>query len=344
MSVNKRSYFILLCFFISFVTHSCNSISSSSVDSLNYIILGNRYAEKGNFVKSAEQYKKALLEEPNSTTAKRNLGIVLVKMSKYKEALSFLNNVLPSYPKDSELYYFLGEANRGLGFENEAKKAYQYSLALVPTDLRSIKSLSWIYLKTGYYDEAEKLIKKEYEKNPLDLQLMLIMTSIDVKKERYIKAINAMRDFEKSEYKIISKDQTTAETEKVLLLNVLGNAYAGINDCNKAQKLFGLVLQSRPFLAQTLTDSAKCDLKSNKAIQAKGKLEKAYSAEPDYPETLYLLGKINTNEDPKKAVFYYKRFIELTSEDKSFAFESRQAQASLEFLKGKNFDSSKKID
>lgn len=76
---------------------------------------------------------------------------------------------------------------------------------------------------------------------------MLIMTSIDVKKERYSKAIRAMKEFEKSNFKIVSKDQTTAETEKILLLNVLGNAYAGISDCTKAQKIFEIVLKSALF-------------------------------------------------------------------------------------------------
>jgi tetratricopeptide (TPR) repeat protein len=342
--MKKNSIFKLLAITSTIITlQSCSSTSTSS-NSLTYIISGNKYAEKGEFSKSAEQYKLALKEEPNSSTAKRNLGLVLVKISKYKEAVNLLNDVAPSYPKDAELYYFLGEANRGIGFEKESIKAYQHSLSITPNDLRTIKSISWVYLKTGDYDEAEKLIKKSYEKNPLDLQLMLIMTSLDVKKERYSKAIKEMQEFEKSEYKIVSKDQTTAETEKILLLNVLGNAYAGINDCNKAQKIFDIVLKTRPFLAPTLTDSAKCDLKTNNTIQAKGKLEKAYSSEPDYPEALFLLGKIYSNNDPKKAEFYYKRFIELSSDDKTFESESKQAQASLELLQTKNFDSSKKSD
>ncbi|WP_397600488.1 tetratricopeptide repeat protein [Silvanigrella sp.] len=341
-----KNNFILTILSLTFsiTTLSSCSTPSNSSNSINYIISGNKYAEKGDFTKSAEQYKLALKQEPNSNTAKRNLGLVLVKISKYKEAVALLNDVAPNYPKDSELYYFLGEANRGIGFEKESIKAYQYALNLNPNDLRTIKSLSWVYLKIGNYDQAENLIKKSYDKNPLDLQLMLIMTSIDVKKERYTKAIKKMQEFEKSEYKIVSRDQTTAETEKILLLNVLGNAYAGINDCNKAQKIFDIVLKSRPFLAPTLTDSAKCDLKTNNTIQARGKLEKAYSSEPDYPETLFLLGKIYTNHDPKKAAFYYKKFIEISSDDKNFEMESKQAQASLDQLQAKNFDSSKKSD
>jgi tetratricopeptide (TPR) repeat protein len=342
--MKKGSIFKIITLSFLFITLQSCSSTSFSPNSLTYIISGNKYAEKGDFPKSAEQYRLALKEEPNSSTAKRNLGLVLVKISKYKEAVQLLNDVAPSYPKDAELYYFLGEANRGIGFEKESIKAYKHSLSIAPNDLRTIKSLSWVYLKTGKYDEAEMIIKKSYEKNPLDLQLMLIMTSLDVKKERYLKAIKEMREFEKSEYKIVSRDQTTAETEKILLLNVLGNAYAGINDCNKAQKIFDIVLKTRPFLAPTLTDSAKCDLKTNNTIQAKGKLEKAYSSEPDYPEALFLLGKIYSNNDPKKAAFYYKRFIELSSDDKGLEAESKQAQDSLELLEAKNFDSSEKSD
>ncbi|WGL58864.1 tetratricopeptide repeat protein [Pigmentibacter sp. JX0631] len=322
---------------------SCMTSSNSS-DSIKYITMGNKYAEKGDFSRSAEQYRTALKIEPNSATAKRNLGLVLVKINKFKEALSLLTEVAPNYPKDSELLYFLGEAYRGVGFEKESIKAYQNALNINPNDLRVIKSISWVYLKTGKYDSAERMIKKSYEKNPLDLQLMLIMTSIDVKKERYTKAIKEMEEFEKSEFKIVSRDQTTAETEKILLLNVLGNAYAGINDCIKAQKIFDIVLKSRPFLAPTLTDSAKCDLKANNTIQAKGKLEKAYSSEPDYPEALYLLGKIYSSNNPKKAAFYYKKFIEISSDDKNYENESKEAQDTLTQLEAKNLDGSKKSD
>lgn len=342
MKKNKAILILSISYTVCFISACLSSPTSS--DSIKHIELGNKYAEKGDFSRAAENYRTALKFEPNSATAKRNLGIVLVKISKVKEAISLLNEVTPSYSKDPELFYFLGEAYRGIGFEKEAIKSLQIAINLNTKDLRPLKSLSWVYLKIGKYDLAEKMIKSSYEKNPLDLQLMLIMTSIDVKKERYTKAIKEMAEFEKSEFNIISKDQTTAETEKILLLNVLGNAYAGINDCNKAQKIFDIVLKSRPFLAPTLTDSAKCDLKANNTIQAKGKLEKAYSSEPDYPEALFLLGKIYTSNNPKKAVFYYKKFIEISSVDKNYQNETKEAQNSLAQLEAKNLDNMKKSD
>ena len=342
--INRLKLSVSLFTLLIALSQGCTSISSKTPNSLSYILSGNKFAEKGEYAKSADQYKNALKEEPYSSTAKRNLGLVYVKMNKFKEAANLLSEVSSAYPKDPELFYFLGEAYRGLSLEQKAIVNYRQSLSLAPNDSRTIKSLSWVYLKTGEINEAEKLIKKNYEKNPLDLQLLLIMSSIDVKKGRYSKAIKEMKEFEKSDFKIISRDKTTAETEKILLLNVLGNAYLGINDCVKAQKIFDLVLQSRPFLASTLTDSAKCDLKSNNLSQAMGKLEKAYSAEPDYPESLFLLGKIYTQYDPKKAVFYYKRFLELSSENQSFINEFKQAQASINSLESKNLPSSQKSD
>ncbi|WP_186645485.1 tetratricopeptide repeat protein [Fluviispira vulneris] len=341
--IKKTFVNLLFSFIILIFISSCSSTKISS-ESLNYIISGNKYAEKGDFQSSANQYRLALKEEPNSTTAKRNLGLVSVKIGKYKEAIELLKDVSSYYTKDAELFYFLGEANRALGNDNDAIKAYQQSLNISPAELRVQKSLSWVYLKLGEYDQAEKLIKRNFEKNPLDLQLLLISTSIDIKKERYTKAIKAMQEFEKSDFRIVSKDQTTAETEKILLLNVLGNAYAGVNNCEKAQKIYEIVLKYRPFLASTLTDSAKCDIKANNTLLAKNKLEKAHASEPNYPEALYLLGKIYTNNDPKKAAFYYKRFVEISSEYKNLEAENKQAQASLNLLESKKFTQGKKSD
>lgn len=85
-------------------------------------------------------------------------------MGQYKSAVNLLNEVAPSYPKDSELYYFLGEANRGIGFEKNAIKAYQHALNISANDLRTIKSLGWVYVRMGEYDKAENLIKKYMKK------------------------------------------------------------------------------------------------------------------------------------------------------------------------------------
>jgi tetratricopeptide (TPR) repeat protein len=333
----KFFFFLLLGSFVS----SC-VIDQKPTESVRYVLSGNKYAEKGNFEDSAEQYRLAIKQNPQLSAAKRNLAFVLVKSGQYQEAISFFNEIVSFYPKDAELFYFLGEAYRAMGFEKNAIKAYQTSLRLSSDDLRALKSLAWVYVKIGEYEKAEKLIRDEYKRNPFDLQLILIVTTLDVKKKRFAQAVQALQEFEKSHFKIISKDLLTAEAEKILLLNVLGNAYAGLNNCVKAQELFHLILDSRPFLVSTLTDSAKCDLKTRHLFQAQQKLEKAYCAQPHDPETLFLLAKVYATSHPQKAIFYFKKFINLSRNNKNFDVENKQAQALLVLLQSRNLSSDQK--
>ncbi len=77
----------------------------------------------------------------------------------------------------------------------------------------------------------------------------------------YIDTIHVLKNFEETNFKVFGSSQERSETERIFLLNVLGEAYIGQGDCKKGTAILSLVLELRPLLSSTLTQVAKCDLK-----------------------------------------------------------------------------------
>ncbi len=211
----------------------------------------------------------------------------------------------------------------------DALEAYSIGLNISPGDERMIKSMAWIYIKQNKPIEAQNIIQKNYKQDPRDVQLMLIMSNVYVKLKYFKRTLKILKDFEDSNYKLKSSNKELAETEKILLLEVLGDAYFGLNNCEKSQKIYNMILNIRPFLSSTLTKSAKCDIKLNKFSAAEAKLEKAQASDPNNSDTLFWLGQLYTLTDPKKSAFYYQRFLDRSENDQTYSTEVLRAQSAM---------------
>lgn len=327
--MNKNSFQIIIFVVITIILSACSSTLSDHDIMMTYIMQGNKAAEMGKFELAKKEYDLALKVAPNSTTAKRNLGIVLVKLGSFKESVEYLKEILPSYQKDPEVFYFLGESYRGLSLYSDALNAYTTGLNFSPKDERMLKSKAWVFLQQNKPLESRNLIENAYKKDPNDIQLMLIMSKIYVLMRDYNKTLKILKNFEESNYKLKSPNKELAETEKILLLDILGEAYFGLNNCNKSQKIYDIILSLRPFLASALMKSAKCDIKLNRIPLAEAKLEKAQASEPDNPDVLFWLGQVYALSDQKKSAFYYQRFLDRSLNDPTREAEVLRAQSAV---------------
>ena len=309
------------------------------------LLEGNEAALRGDFTTAANHYESALEEVPNSAPAKRNLGIVLVKSGSYKRAKQILIEVLPEYSNDVEVYYFLGEACRGLEEYQNAAQNYQKGLRLQPQDHRVQKALAWTWHKLGLYDRTLLIALPMLKRSPADLQLRLIVGSTYNKQKKFAETIELLSPLEKANFQIQSKDKVSADSERALLMTALGDAYSGVQNCEHGGPLYNDVLKTRPFLATALTGSARCDLRTpspdgSSAQKALAKLERAVKSDPDAAEAHFLLAKLTEKLDNNRALFYYRRFLLLAKDDNSFASEIRAARKSLTSLERKTANSS----
>ncbi len=334
MKICLKSKSLLLS--ISFILLSCASTSHQVTRNL---VEGNNAAMNADYKLAEENYKKALKLNSYNFTTIRNLGIVQVKLAKYDEALKNLLTILSKYKQDAEVYYFLGEASRGLEDYVAAEKYYTLGINVDPNDLRLIKALSWSLFKSGKYDKSITTISPWYKKNPKDIQILLIATSNLNKLKRYNKIISLLSVLEQNNFNLYSKDQITADSERALLISVLADSYYNLNNCEKAENLYTEVLKSRPFLTTALTGSAKCDINDKNYNKALVKLDKAIKANPDSIEPYYLLGKIWENIDFNKSMYYYRKFLILSKNDKNYTLEMKLALSTLNKLEKNNNNS-----
>lgn len=279
------------------------------------IVSGNQAAHDGNYIDAVAHYEKALAEVPDSPAAKRNLGIVLVKISDYRRAADLLTSIIKNYQEDSEVQYFLGEAYRGLRNFRLAADSYQKGLRIDPTDLRLTKALAWTWFKMGRNDWVINLIEPYLQRNPNDHQIRLILASAFSAKQQYDKAIGLVQFAGASSFSIKNKEKVTAQAEHMLLLTALADAYAGKGDCQKAKPIYSRVLQTRPFLDSALVGAARCNMKAQNTKTAVAQLESAVKSNPNSLEAHFLLARALESGEKQRALVYFNRYLQLSRDN-----------------------------
>ncbi|MEY4063894.1 MAG: hypothetical protein RIR26_102, partial [Pseudomonadota bacterium] len=240
------------------LTTACVSTQEQEVS--RFLVDGNSAALRGDYQTAAAFYESALRTSPGNLPARRNLGIVLVKVGDFKRAQKVLTALQNDYKDDVEVFYFLGEAARGTSDHKIALGHYSKAAKISPSDLRVQKALAWSHYRLGNVDKAFSIAQRLNRSNPDDLQTRLILASILNKQKKYEEVQALLATVEKSNFNVQSKDRISGETEKTLLMNALAEAYVGSDNCKKAEPLYGDILKSRPFLSMALVGAAKCDL------------------------------------------------------------------------------------
>lgn len=298
-------------------------------ETTRFVIDGNAAALRGDYSAAANLYESALRVAPSNSSAKRNLGIVLVKMGDYKRAIKTLTAVQNDYKDDVEVFYFMGEAARGSNDFKGALSHYSKAAKINPQDLRVQKAISWCFFRTGTLDKALNLVQRLQRSNPDDLQIKLIFASVLNKQKKYEEVQALLSNVERANFNVQSKDKVSADTERTLLMNALAESYVGSDNCVKADALYGEILKSRPFLSAALIGAAKCDLKAKQKPRATARLERAIKADPDAEEAYFLLGQLFETSDKSKATYFYRRFLLLAKDNPQFISESRITRSNL---------------
>lgn len=306
--------------------------STNIQDTTRALMDGNSAALRGDFSAAATAYESALKISPKNSAAKRNLGIVFVKIGDFKRARQLLTEIQDEYKEDPEVFYFLGEACRGSSDYKSALSYYQKAAKLNSNDLRVQKAMTWSYFRIGVVEKAFYEAQKLHRANPDDLQVKLILASVLNKKKKYEEVQALLAHVEKTKFNVQSRDKVSADTEKTLLMNALAESYVGSDNCKQAGPLYQEILKARPFLSSALIGTAKCDLKVNQKARAISKLERATKSDPEAEEAYFMLGQLYESSNRAKATYYYRRFLLLAKDNPYFVSESRITRSNLSNL------------
>ncbi|MDD1422558.1 hypothetical protein MEO40_26310 [Dolichospermum sp. ST_sed1] len=183
MKHNLKCFALACIFFTTF--SSCLTSSNTKIDSASnssdskinddQLNLANNYARDGLLREAVSTYIKVLASNPNHLTARRNMGLVLVKIGDYKQAAANLEKVVQNFQKDFDTSFYYAESLRGVKKYADAIFWYIKSLLIKSDDEKALKALAWSYFTIKYYSEALKTARHMYKLNPNDIQSTIIM-------------------------------------------------------------------------------------------------------------------------------------------------------------------------
>jgi tetratricopeptide (TPR) repeat protein len=151
--------------------------------------LGNLYFQSENLTNAARHFEDALAKFPDYRRAQKNLGFVLMRDGKYKEAIQPLIRTLALGGQDSKVFGLLGFAYLNQGRYASAEGAYAQAAVLEPENLEYKLGLVKCAVGIANYDRALALLEELLQQNPDKESLWLLQANIYIQKEQPAKAL-----------------------------------------------------------------------------------------------------------------------------------------------------------
>lgn len=128
--------------------------------------LGNLYFQEDKLELAAGWYKRAIAKFPGFLRAHKNLGIVLVRLGKYEEAIPSLTKAVELGAHDGLTYGMIGYAYGMLERDISAESAYRQAILLQPNALDWQIGLARCLFRQKKYEEAASLCGDLIDKDP----------------------------------------------------------------------------------------------------------------------------------------------------------------------------------
>ena len=131
-----------------------------------YMNRGNVYKDRKEYLKSLEDYNKALTMEPNSSRVLGNRGNLYHEMGEHHLAVIDLRRAVKIDPTKHKVFSNLGNSLGELGKLNEALKAYDSAIALKPETAIYYHNRGNAYFHMGRYHKAIADFSKALDLDP----------------------------------------------------------------------------------------------------------------------------------------------------------------------------------
>lgn len=289
---------------------SKNSSQNSITNNFDDISLANNYAKDGLLREAINEYKKVLDKKPNHFTARRNMGLVLVKIGDYKQAVTALEKIIKHFSQDFDTCFYYAEALRGKRNYADAIFWYNNALRINSKDPKVLKALAWSYFSIKYYSEALKTAKDLYNLDENDPQSVIIVARTFVKLDR-----------PKDAFKILKKIKKQIKSNHPLYANILsleGDINYDLGKADKAKASYIESVKIQPLLASALFGLGRCFLDENDYDNAISHFERAIRIKPRDHLSFYYIAKAYEKVDYKKSIKYYQLFKKRAATDPEY--------------------------
>ena len=230
-------------------------LQMAPLDAPTYQLMGNGYAQAGQFEKAINYYQKSIdlnpvdaLTQQNFAQCYNNYGVTLRNREKWDEAIDAYRNALRLMPtlqiartNLSDAFTRKANAHSEAGELDEAAEAYLELQKLHPDEMHIRNLLGELYLKKGDYAEALSVFQHVYNANPnADHALHNLIAAY----HHYARSLSDAEDYTTA-IQLLEEALRLVPTDLNLRLS-LANAYQGAENYERASIEVSRVLAQEP--------------------------------------------------------------------------------------------------
>ena len=245
------------------------------LDAPTYQLMGNGYAQAGQFEKAISYYQKAIdlnpvdaLTQHNFAHCYNNYGVSLRNRGKWDAAIDAYRNALRLMPtlqiartNLSDAFTRKANADSEAGELDEAVSAYLELQKLHPNDMHIRNLLGELYLKKGDYADALSVFQHVYNVNPnADHALHNLIAAY----HHYARSLSDTEDYTTA-IQLLEEVLRLAPTDLNLRLS-LANAYQGAEDYERAAVEISRVLAQQPGNSQAKEEQINLKIRRGNAL------------------------------------------------------------------------------
>lgn len=261
---------------------------------------------KGNNSEALDYYKSYLKHDSLNVEVNFNYGLLLLNLSRNKDAQKTFEKLVNSNPNEVYFYYL------GLAFEKDkdqinSLKNYVNSVKLDSLYFKSNYKLAVFQSNSKQYSNALKITNRFLSKNNEDVEMLKLRAQIYFAQEDFI---NSIQDLNKL---------ITLEQSDTFIFEKLAKSYFGNKEFQKSIDIYNTLIEnsdeenadyfySRGKCYGYLGKTKEAEIDINKAIKLK-----AVSFENEY---FYLGYFYQINQNLEKALYYYDK---TTKQDRNHA-------------------------
>jgi len=196
-----------------------------------FYFLWGRHAELAlNFQEALEVYEKVLICDPEADYIARKIPVLLLRLDRGEEAVTWLNNYLESKPDESGSRMLLAKILIRMGRFNEAAVQYRIVHERNPEDENALLLLSELYMHQGQPIKARKTLLEILKANARSYPARVLLARLYMSLKQYDKAL-------------VEYHKTLKMNWSTDLLFEISQVYLHLEQYDKAIKSYGEILQ-----------------------------------------------------------------------------------------------------
>lgn len=159
-----------------------------------HLIRGRAALEARRYSEAADEFRKAIAEQPNSIPAHFNLGAALTQTGELREAIQQFSETLRLDPDHANAHYNLGLLFAQANEHEEAIKHLRSTIRASPDDSSARFLLAQELVNIQRFDEAEAEFSKVVHADPDNEKALFAYVGILLAKKRFRQALAALEN------------------------------------------------------------------------------------------------------------------------------------------------------